>query len=566
MSYLKSGNILLICSSLCLLTGCNSEEQHTSYFSDVNKEATVAIKAKKPKTNHVISREVNLAETDIIKPHDNNVELGNADPSDVISPLPHQDSAKLHDKYLTTANYNISLPADTTTKSGVSSFFLQNGLQVVVIPNHKIPAITQMVWYRTGAMDEEKGQSGLAHFLEHLMFKGTTNLTPGEFSRLVAAYGGNDNAFTMQDATAYFQKIPRQYLRLVMILEAERMRNLQLSDDEVLKERDVVLEERSSRVDNHPGQILGEKLRAALFSNHPYGIPTIGFRNEIESYDSAMVDTFYKRFYAPNNAILIISGAVTEDDVRAASEDIFGNIPPSDIDALPAPQKPILSLGSDVSNNNIIMHDKRVKQEEWSRLYLAPSISTENSKYGPALVVLSYILGGSETSHLYRELVENKKLATNTGSYYDDLSRSWTTFSLYASPTPHSTQEELESAISSVIENIIENGATDDELSRIKRQIHAQSIYAREGLSGIARIYGRALISGADINYVDNWPQDVESVSNEDIKAAARLVLNSNHYVTGTLLPAKEEISTSNSTNTSLNTQMNIEHNEKIND
>src|SRR5262245_32466436 len=211
----------------------------------------------------------------------------------------------------------------------VSEFKLANGLTVVVIPDHRAPVVTQMVWYKVGAADEPPGSSGIAHFLEHLMFKGTDKIPTGQFSKIVAKNGGEDNAFTNHDVTAYFQRVAKDRLPLVMRMEADRMENLRLSEEDVKTERDVILEERRSRVDNDPGSILQEQMMAALYANHPYGIPIIGWEHEIAALNRDDALSYYRRFYAPNNAILVVAGDVEPDEVQKLAEETYGKLAPN---------------------------------------------------------------------------------------------------------------------------------------------------------------------------------------------------------------------------------------------
>ncbi len=212
----------------------------------------------------------------------------------------------------------------------MSEFTLKNGLQVLVIPDHRAPVVTQMIWYKVGAADEPPGSSGIAHFLEHLMFKGTDLIPTGQFSKIIARNGGEDNAFTNHDVTAYFQRVAKDRLPKVMEMEADRMANLRLSEEDVATERKVILEERRSRVDNDPGSILQEQMMAALYANHPYGIPIIGWEHEIRALDREDALSFYRRFYAPDNAILVIAGDVEPEEVRRLAEETFGKLAPSD--------------------------------------------------------------------------------------------------------------------------------------------------------------------------------------------------------------------------------------------
>ena len=239
----------------------------------------------------------------------------------------HRFAASLFAVLLSAFAHHRRAPAQTTvTSDPPATFTLANGLQVVVIPDHRTPVVTQMIWYKVGSADETPGKSGLAHFLEHLMFKGTAKHPAGEFSQTVLRIGGNENAFTSTDYTGYFQRVPREQLGKMMEFEADRMTGLILKDENVLPERDVVLEEFNMRVANNPDARLTEQIMAALYLNHPYGRPVIGWHHEIEKLDREDALAFYRRFYAPNNAILVIAGDVDANDVRPLAERTFGEV------------------------------------------------------------------------------------------------------------------------------------------------------------------------------------------------------------------------------------------------
>src|SRR6201996_1247379 len=301
----------------------------------------------------------------------------------------------------------------TVTSDPPATFTLGNGLKVVVIPDHRTPVVPQMIWYKVGSADETPGKSGLAHFLEHLMFKGTAQHPAGEFSQTVLRIGGNENAFTSSDYTGYFQRVPKEQLGSMMEFEADRMTGLVLKDENVLPERDVVLEEFNMRVANNPDARLTEQIMAALYLNHPYGRPVIGWHQEIEKLDREDALAFYKRFYAPNNAILVIAGDVTVDDVRPMVERTFGVVAPQA--AIPAqrirPQEP-----EPIAPRTVTFADPRVEQPAVKRYYLVPSSTTAAAGESPALDVLAQLMGGGSNSYLYRALVVDKPLAVNANA------------------------------------------------------------------------------------------------------------------------------------------------------
>src|SRR5207253_260713 len=306
-----------------------------------------------------------------------------------------------------------ALAQTTVTSEPPASFTLGNGLQVVVIPDHRTPVVTQMIWYKVGSADETPGKSGLAHFLEHLMFKGTVKHPAGEFSQTVLKIGGNENAFTSNDYTGFYQRVPREQLGKMMEFEADRMTGLILKDENVLPERDVVLEEDNMRVANNPEARLNEQIMAALYLNHPYGRPVIGWHAEIEKLGREDALAFYRRFYAPNNAILVIAGDVEAADVRPMVEKTFGPVAPQP--AIPAlrirPQEP-----EPVAPRTVTLADPQVEQRSVKRDYLVPSAPRTSSGESAALDVLAQLMGSGSNSYLYRALVVDRPLAVNAGA------------------------------------------------------------------------------------------------------------------------------------------------------
>ncbi len=413
-----------------------------------------------------------------------------------------------------------------------ASFTLSNGLEVVVIPNHRAPIAIQMVWYRVGAADEPAGKSGIAHFLEHLMFKGTKDVPPGEFSKIVARNGGQDNAFTSQDYTAYFQRVAKDRLELVMRLEADRMTNLVLSDAEVLPERDVVLEERRSRTDNSPGAQLYEHSRAALYMNHPYRVPVIGWKSEIKKLATADAIAFYRRHYAPNNAILIIAGDVTADEIRPLAEKYYGPIPRRTL----APRERVVEPDHRAARR-VVLKSPLVRQPSWSRTYIAPSYTTAAGGEAYALQVLAEILGGGTTSRFYRSLVVEQAVAASASSWYSADGLDSGEFGVSGSPRPGTEIDAVETAIVAQIARLLSDGVTADEVARAKRSLKAGAIYVRDSLRAGPNIFGRALTSGRTIEDVEAWPDRIGAVTAEQVNAAAKAVFREDRSVTSVLLP-----------------------------
>jgi zinc protease len=413
------------------------------------------------------------------------------------------------------------------------TFTLDNGMQVVVVTNRRAPVVTHQVWYKIGSADSPLGKSGLPHFLEHLMFKGTDSLEPGEFSQIVARNGGNENAFTGPDYTGYFQTIARDRLELVMEMEADRMTNLKLNEDEVLTERAVVLEERSQRVDNDPGSKLGESLNAAQYLNHPYRLPVIGWRHEMESYSRQDALDFYRTWYAPNNAVLIVAGDIDAKELRPLAEKYYGVIPARDVPERSRVQEPPQSAEREVE-----LADPRVRQPYWIRSYLAPSLTAGASEHAYALEVLGDILGGTSTSRLYRSLVIAQKLATSAGAYYRGTSLDPTTFRLYASPQPGVSLTQIEVAIDAELARLKTDPISEAEVARATERMVAEATYARDSLSTAARSFGAALTTGQTVEDVEAWPERIAAVTAEQVNAAAARVFTPERSVTGRLVPA----------------------------
>lgn len=428
----------------------------------------------------------------------------------------------------------LSSPALAQTKGpDVSHFTLANGLEVVVIPDKRTPVVTHMVWYKVGAADEVPNKSGLAHFLEHLMFKGTAKNPAGRFSQVVATVGGQENAFTSSDYTGYYQRVGREHLKSVMEFEADRMTGLVLTDEVVLPERDVILEEQNQRVANNPGARLGEQVDAALFLNHPYGKPIIGWRHEMEKLSRDDAIAFYKRWYGPNNAILVIAGDVTAEQVRSLAEQTYGKV--ARRNEIPATrtraQEP-----PPVAPRSLTLADPRVEQPNVSRKYLVPSFATGARGESEALDVLAHILGSGSNSRLYRALVVDKKIAVGAGAYYSATALDMSTFGVYGTPRPGVTLQQVESEIDAAIAVLAEGGVTAEELERSKTRLIADATYARDNQASLARWYGEALTTGSKVEDIASWPDRMRAVTAEAVRDAAVRWLEKRRSVTGYLI------------------------------
>jgi zinc protease len=432
----------------------------------------------------------------------------------------------------------LTLPAAALAEEPVTTFTLSNGLNVVVIEDHRAPVVVQMIWYRVGAADEPAGHSGIAHFLEHLMFKGTEKIAPNAFSGIVEAQGGDDNAFTSWDYTAYFQRIAADRLDLVMEMEADRMRNLRLTEDDVTTERQVILEERAQRTDTDPGALLTEQMRAAQFMNSPYGIPVIGWRHEMEALSQEDALSYYQRFYAPNNATLVIAGDVKPDAVKALAEKYYGPLKPSDgIVPRERPQEP-----PQLAERRMTLEDERVSEPYVFRTYLAPERDPGNQTEAAALTVLAELLGGNgQTSVLARALQFDQQVAVYSSAFYDGTSIDDATFGLAVVPAPGVSLETIEADLDKVLEDFLTNGPDLAALERIRTQVRAGEIYARDNVQSLANRYGQELSVGLTMADIEGWDEALAAVTEDDIMAVARKVLDRKNAVTGWLTkPAAE--------------------------
>ena len=423
-------------------------------------------------------------------------------------------------------------PPASAQRFGAESFTLDNGMQIVVVPNHRVPAVMQMVWYKIGSADDPLGKSGVAHFLEHLMFKGTMATPSGAFTALISRNGGRDNAFTTQEYTAFHETIARDRLDLVMRLEADRMTGLVLDDKVVLPERDVVLEERRTRIDNEPAALLAEQLRATLFLHHPYRNPNIGWENEIRVLGTVDALASYRKWYAPNNAILVVTGDVGTAEVRSLAEKHFGPIPPR-----PLPARERVEEPRHYAATRLEMKSARAAQPRWSRSYLAPSYRAGETAQAYPLQVLAEILGGGASSRLYKTLVLDRGLALSAGAHYSPSMIDLTTFGVYATPKPGVSVADLEAAVDAELHRVVRDGVDRGEAQRAKERMQAASVYAGDSLSGPPNIIGAALAIGQSLDEVEAWPDRIGAVTSAEIDAAARAVLVERNSATGVLLP-----------------------------
>lgn len=421
------------------------------------------------------------------------------------------------------------------------TFTLDNGMEVVVLPDHRAPVVTHMVWYKVGAVDEDPGKSGIAHLFEHVMFKETDDIADGEFDSIISRLGGQNNAFTSWDYTAYYERVAKQHLGKMMELEAERMTDLIIDEDpegSFITERDVVKEERRQRVDNNPGVILREKVLAEFWEGHPYEITVIGRMDEVEALTPQDGIDFYRKYYSPENAILVVAGDVTGEEVKALAEEHYGPIEPSGL--VDGTRKwadvPPLSETQEITHS-----DPKVRQPVWYRYYDGTSQKRDRD-FALALDVGLDVLGGGNTSLLYVALVEEQKVAVNVGTF------AWTGLHdngpavIYATPSPGVSMEDLEAAVMAEMANLLEAGFSDEDVVRVRNSMAAQAIYARDSQQSMANLFGGWIAIGGTIEELMSYEDDVRAVSTEEAIAAVRKTFaQDNHYIEAHLLPAEGE-------------------------
>ena len=415
------------------------------------------------------------------------------------------------------------------------SFMLPNGMRVVLIENHRAPIATHMIWFGVGSADDPLGKSGIAHFFEHLMFKGTHKIPAGEISRIVARNGGNDNAFTSYDYTAYYTNIAVDRLPLIMELESDRMENLALADDILLTERDVILEERKQVVDSQPMNRLQEQLTKALLPGLPYGTSIIGWADEIAALDKSAADYFYGHWYAPTNATLVLSGAMTMAELRPMAEKYFGPLKPK-----PVPARARAKASAPPMPQRIELADDAVQLPLINIAYVAPTYGSRKDVTPYALQIVNEIMGEGASSRLYKELVMRQQIASSVGLYYNPTALADNALMVYGAPTPDTEITALESALHAEVARAVADGFTDEEVAMAKRRMIAEATYARDSIKNPAYLFGMALTTGQDLMDVEAWPDRIGAVTTADVNVAARVVWDTKNFITGVLLPKTE--------------------------
>ncbi|WP_274426958.1 M16 family metallopeptidase [Chelativorans sp. YIM 93263] len=420
-----------------------------------------------------------------------------------------------------------------TANMEVETFMLDNGLEVVVIPQRRVPVVTHMLWYKVGSADEAPGHSGIAHLFEHLMFKGTSNNGPGVFDAAVKSVGGEQNAFTSYDFTAYYQQVPPDALEDMMRLEADRMRNLVLTDEVIETERQVVIEERLMRVDNRPSGILREAINAALYRNSPYGRPVIGWMHEIEALTREQLIAFYDRYYRPNNAVLVVAGDVDVESVRELAEKTYGQLetgpelPPRERPTEP-PARP---------EREVRLHDPRANLPSFTLNWFTPAYFSEQRETADALLVLSEILGGGERSRLHQALVVEQRIASAAGAFMDVNRLDYAQFGVYAQPIETRELDAVEQAVNEELQKVIENGISESELETAKKVLASRLIFSQENQMSRAREYGTMLMTGGTVEDFGKTRERIEAVTVDDIREAAQNYLTTQRSAAGYLLP-----------------------------
>lgn len=428
--------------------------------------------------------------------------------------------------------------ADTSSSEWVpETFTLDNGMDVVVLPDHRAPVVTHMVWYKVGAADEAPGKSGIAHLFEHVMFKETDDIADGEFTSTVKQLGGQLNAFTSWDYTAYYERVAKQHLGKMMELEAERMTDLIIDEDpegSFITERDVVKEERRQRLDNNPGAILQEQVLSQFWKGHPYEITVIGMMDEVEALTPQDGIDFYKRYYSPENAILIVAGDVTGEEVRELAEEHYGVIEPS---GLVDGTRKWTDVAPLTETQEITHSDPKVRQPVWYRYYNGTSMRRDRD-FAMALDVGLDVLGGGNTSSLYVALVEEQKVAIAAGTFAFTSLHDQGPAAIYATPSPGVSIDDLEAAVMAELEKQLAAGFSEDDVVRVRNSKAAASIYARDSQTGMANQFGSWLAIGGEIEDLLTYSDDIRSVTPEAALAAVRQVFAAdNHFIEAQLLP-----------------------------
>lgn len=437
-------------------------------------------------------------------------------------------------------------PQNPSDKAGITlpdvaidRFTLSNGMVVILVPNDRVPAISHTLWLKVGAADDPMGKSGLAHYLEHLMFKGTEKVPSGDYSRQIERLGGNHNAFTSSDFTGYYVNIAREHLEEVMKLEADRWQHLTISDAEWQQEREVILEERRSRIDNSPQSILNEQMNAVQYYHHPYRIPIIGWKHEMERLTKDDALEFYRNYYHPANMFLVVAGDITRAELEPMAERYYGAIPTGTHYARRWVQEP-----EQLAARQLSVKHPLAQQRQWVRSYVAPSLNSGDKKQALPLLLLTQWLGGGQTGLLYQELVVKQQLATSAGASFQPFSYGPSELTLYATPRDGVSMSQISKAVTAVIDRLALEPIDAATLKRVQSVLQAEAIYARDGLETVAQFCGYLEAVGLPLDYYSKWIEWIGAVTADEISAATQ-VFDARHSVTGFLLPETKPVSLS---------------------
>ncbi|MFL2980511.1 MAG: M16 family metallopeptidase [Methylophilaceae bacterium] len=427
------------------------------------------------------------------------------------------------------------LPLFANAEVNVQEITLKNGMRVLVKEDHRSPVVVSMVWYRAGSLDEVNGKTGVAHLLEHMMFKGTKTTKPGEYSEIVAAAGGRENAFTGADYTAYFQRLEKSKLPISMKMESDRMQNLVVTEEEFKKEIQVVMEERRWRTDDKPKAQVNELFNSLIFRAHPYGRPIVGWMSDLENMTHEDALEWYKKWYSPNNAILVIGGDVDTQEVFAEAKKYFADIPAFEIDK----RKPQIEPKQNGSRRAVLKAPSKLPYLQMG--YPAPSLGKdgqENKKEAFALEVLVGVLSGTSSSRLNQNLVRNTSRAISVGAGYSMLSRGGqSSFEMYGTPSEKVSVVDLEKYLKLELKKIVDNGVTDAELNRVITSVIAGEVYQKDSVFGAVMQIGQLETMGYSHKIVDDYIDNIKQVTSQDIQEVVKKYFHDDALTIVTLDP-----------------------------
>ena len=426
-------------------------------------------------------------------------------------------------------------PRDVREAVPVERFSLRNGLTVVVMPNARIPAVTHLLLVKAGGADDPYGKTGVAHYIEHLMFSGTPTHPAGSYERAVSRLGGEQNAFTTRDYTGYYATVPKEALEEVMQLDVDRLQHMQFTPEQATRELKVITEERNTRVENNPGALLGEQIDAISFLNHPYRQPLIGWAEDMATFTGNDAKRYFDRHYKPSNMVLVVAGDVEPSRVRKLAQRYYGKLPAGLTPPRHWPKEPPLRI-----TRHAEMRDEKVQAPRLIRQYTAPSLQEGEKDQVMPLHVMAQYLGGGQTSLLYQRLVREQKLASTVSADFDGFTVGPGLFRIYATPRDGVSLATLEKAMDAVIEQALGTPPGEADVTRAKTQLKAEVIFAQDGLQGLAQLVGAIYAIGLDENYFYGWSDAVEKVSALEMLEAAQSVLAPHRRITGWLLPEQD--------------------------